>query len=94
MSHATPEQIERIKDEAWDYKEVAIRARTDPATAFRWRQKGWQSMPWATAALLVAQADGRVGLAEDVRKQLYALRARPARRALTNTTKEVADDFE
>lgn len=77
-SYADETQIARIREEAWSYDELAIRASVDRTTAFRWTQKHLTSMPWATAALLVAQADGYVQLTPEQVTALYAWRARRA----------------
>lgn len=93
-SYADETQIARIREEAWSYDELAIRASVDRTTAFRWTQKGLTSMPWATAALLCAQADGYVQLTPAQVSAIYELRSRAAlgrarpRRSMPAWTKE------
>ncbi len=77
-NYADETQIARILEEGWPYREIAIRAGVDPTSAFRWSQKGYASMPWATAALLCAQAEGYVQLTPAQVAAIYELRSRAA----------------
>ncbi len=93
-NYADETQIARLLEEAMPYDEVAIRANVDRTTAFRWQQKGYASMPWATATLICAQIDGMVQLNPAQITALYEHRSRAAlgrsrpRRSMPAWTKE------